>query len=111
MASAALNALAEQRHRRHLIPWQRRVPWYPWTLTGLTAGASTLLNWLHPAIPLDPPPEWLVSLVYGLPPLAAVFAWHLFLQRLTHRHHQDSQPAEQDDAAPLDVEQDQGPGH
>jgi hypothetical protein len=52
MASAALNALAEQRHRRHLPHWQQRVPWYPWTLTGLTAGASILLNWLHPAIPL-----------------------------------------------------------
>ncbi len=63
MASAALNALAEQRHRRHLTPWHLRVPWYPWTLTGLTAGASILLNWLHPAIPLDPPPGWLVSLV------------------------------------------------
>jgi hypothetical protein len=86
MASAALNALAEQRGRRHLTPWWRRVPWYPWTLTGLTAGASLLLNWFHPAIPLDPPPGWLRSLVYGLPPLAAVFAWHLFLQRVTHRH-------------------------
>jgi Protein of unknown function (DUF2637) len=60
MASAALNALAEQRHRRHLPAWSQRVPWYPWTLTGLTAGASILLNWLHPAIPLDPPPGWLV---------------------------------------------------
>jgi len=60
-----------------------------------------LLNWLHPAIPLDPPPGWLVSLVYGLPPLAAVFAWHLFLQRLSHRHHQDPE-------VPVDVEQDQG---
>jgi Protein of unknown function (DUF2637) len=86
MASAALNALAEQRHRRHLGGWQR-VPWYPWTLTGLTAGGSILLNWFHPAIPLDPPPGWLVSLVYGLPPLIAVFAWHLFLQRVAHRHH------------------------
>jgi hypothetical protein len=86
MASAALNALAEQRHRRHLPSWWRRVPWYPWTLTALTAGASLLLNWFHPAIPLDPPPSWLRSLVYGLPPLAAVFAWHLFLQRVTHRH-------------------------
>jgi hypothetical protein len=86
MASAALNALAEQRGRRHLTSWWRRVPWYPWTLTGLTAGASLLLNWFHPAIPLDPPPGWLRSLVYGLPPLAAVFAWHLFLQRVTHRH-------------------------
>ena len=96
MASAALNALAEQRHRRHLHPWHQRVPWYPWTLTGLTAGASIVLNWLHPAIPLDPPPGWLVSLVYGLPPLAAVFAWHLFLQRLAHRHHQDGELAGQD---------------
>jgi hypothetical protein len=86
MASAALNALAEQRGRRHLTSWWRRVPWYPWTLTGLTAGASLLLNWFHPAIPLDPPPGWLRSLVYGLPPLAAVFAWHLFLQRVAHRH-------------------------
>jgi hypothetical protein len=108
MASAALNALAEQRHRRHLIPWQRRVPWYPWTLTGLTAGASIVLNWLHPAIPLDPPPGWLVSLVYGLPPLAAVFAWHLFLQRLAHRHRQDSQAARQDTVVPTTGEQDAG---
>jgi Protein of unknown function (DUF2637) len=108
MASAALNALAEQRHRRHLPAWSQRVPWYPWTLTGLTAGASILLNWLHPAIPLDPPPGWLVSLVYGLPPLAAVFAWHLFLQRLAHRHHQDGEPAGQDlDVSPT-VDQDHG---
>src|SRR6266545_650647 len=110
MASAALNALAEQRHRRHLQAWSQRVPWYPWTLTGLTAGASILLNWLHPAIPLDPPPGWLVSLVYGLPPLAAVFAWHLFLQRLSHRHHQDPKPDGQDGAVPPDPEQDQEPG-
>jgi hypothetical protein len=86
MASAALNALAEQRQRRHLPEWWQRVAWYPWTLTGLTAGGSLLLNWFHPAIPLDPPPGWLRSVVYGLPPLAAVFAWHLFLQRVTHRH-------------------------
>jgi hypothetical protein len=114
MASAALNALAEQRHRRHLQAWSQRVPWYPWTLTALTAGASIVLNWLHPAIPLDPPPGWLVSLVYGLPPLAAVFAWHLFLQRLAHRHHQDPAAVRQDevsigqDVAVLpDAEQDQ----
>jgi hypothetical protein len=87
MASAALNALAEQRHRRHLAAGWRRVPWYPWTLTALTAGGSILLNWFHPAIPLDPPPGWLVSVVYGLPPLIAVFAWHLFLQRVAHRRH------------------------
>jgi hypothetical protein len=28
--------------------------------------------------------------------LAAVFAWHLFLQRLAHRHHQDPAAARQD---------------
>jgi hypothetical protein len=94
MASAALNALAEQRQRADRPDWWRRVPWYPWALTGLTAGGSILLNWFHPAIPLDPPPGWLVSLVYGLPPLAAVFAWHLFLQRLAHRR--DREPASHD---------------
>jgi len=99
MASAALNALAEQRHRRHLPEWRQRVPWYPWTLTGLTAGASLLLNWFHPAIPLDPPPGWLRSLVFGLPPLAAVFAWHLFLQRIAHRRH----PAPQAGPVPVPV--------
>jgi Protein of unknown function (DUF2637) len=89
MASAALNALAEQRQRPHDRAWWQQVPWYPWALTALTAGGSILLNWFHPAIPLDPPPGWLVSLVYGLPPLAAVFAWHLFLQRIAHsRQHQ-----------------------
>jgi len=87
MASAALNALADQRQRHQQPEWWQRVPWYPWVLTALTAGGSILLNWFHPAIPLDPPPGWLVSLVYGLPPLAAVFAWHLFLQRLAHRRH------------------------
>jgi hypothetical protein len=87
MASAALNVLAEQRHRRTRPSAWGRVPWYPWTLTALTAGGSILLNWFHPAIPLDPPPGWLVSVVYGLPPLIAVFAWHLFLQRVAHRRH------------------------
>jgi hypothetical protein len=107
MASAALNALAEQRTRAWQLDWWRRVPWYPWALTACTAGGSILLNWFHPAIPLNPPPGWLVSLVYGLPPLSAVFAWHLFLQRLAHRRHQhhprqpqdprqDGQQAEQD---------------
>jgi hypothetical protein len=100
MASAALNALAEQRTRAHQLDWWRRVPWYPWALTACTAGGSILLNWFHPAIPLDPPPGWLVSLVYGLPPLAAVFAWHLFLQRLAHRRTQDRQQAKQDMTAP-----------
>jgi hypothetical protein len=98
MASAALNALAEQRTRAHQATWWRRVPWYPWAPTACTAGGSILLNWFHPAIPLDPPPGWLVSLVYGLPPLAAVFAWHLFLQRLAHRR-QDHRQAKQDTPA------------
>jgi hypothetical protein len=87
MASAALNALAEQRHLRSQVGL-RRVPWYPLSLTAATAGGSILLNWFHPAIPLDPPPGWLTSLVYGLPPLEAVLAWHLFLLRIAHRRHQ-----------------------
>jgi hypothetical protein len=37
--------------------------------------------------------------VYGLPPLAAVFAWHLFLQRLAHRRQHE--PASHDDGAVL----------
>ena len=93
MASAALNALAEQRHLRGQHGW-RRVPWYPLALTGLTAGGSILLNWFHPAIPLHPPPGWLKSLVYGLPPLEAVLAWHLFLLRTAHRRHPAHVPAE-----------------
>jgi len=92
MASAALNALAEQRHLRELPGW-RRVPWYPLSLTAATAGGSILLNWFHPAIPLDPPPGWLRSLVYGLPPLEAVLAWHLFLLRIAHRRQQARVPA------------------
>jgi hypothetical protein len=92
MASAALNALAEQRHLRSQTGL-RRVPWYPLSLTAATAGGSILLNWFHPAIPLDPPPGWLVSLVYGLPPLEAVLAWHLFLLRVAHRRHQARVPA------------------
>jgi Protein of unknown function (DUF2637) len=115
MASAALNALAEQRQRGDRSDWWRRVPWYPWALTVLTAGGSILLNWFHPAIPLDPPPGWLVSLVYGLPPLAAVFAWHLFLQRLAHRRSQDSQRppqdtqhAGQDTLSPEDITEEHG---
>jgi hypothetical protein len=106
MASAALNALAEQRHRRHLAAGWRRVPWYPWTLTAMTAGGSILLNWFHPAIPLDPPPGWLVSLVYGLPPLIAVFAWHLFLQRVAHRRHHAPVPV---GTVPVAVPHEAGP--
>ena len=106
MASAALNALAEQRTRTGRPEWWQRVPWYPWALTALTAGGSILLNWFHPAIPLNPPPAWLVSLVYGLPPLAAVFAWHLFLQRLAHRRH--ARP-DQDTTVPALAAQDHSP--
>jgi hypothetical protein len=105
MASAALNALAEQRHLRGQPGW-RRVPWYPLALTGLTAGGSILLNWFHPAIPLDPPPGWLVSLVYGLPPLEAVLAWHLFLLRIAHRRHPIPVPA---GTVPVAVPQPPGP--
>jgi hypothetical protein len=36
-----------------------------------------------------------------------VFAWHLFLQRLGHRHHQDAQPAGRDGPVPPGVQQDQ----
>jgi hypothetical protein len=109
MASAALNALAEQRRRRHLADWWQRVPWYPWTLTGLTAGGSLLLNWFHPAIPLDPPPGWLRSLVYGLPPLAAVFAWHLFLQRIADRRPAAVEAASAAVAAVLSWQHDEAP--
>ena len=109
MASAALNALAEQRTRVSQREWWRRVPWYPWALTGATAGGSILLNWFHPAIPLDPPPGWLVSLVYGLPPLAAVFAWHLFLQRLAHRRQDHRQTKQDTGTAGLSGELDASP--
>ena len=43
MASAALNALADQRQRHHLSAWWQRVPWYPWALTALTAGGGVRL--------------------------------------------------------------------
>jgi Protein of unknown function (DUF2637) len=79
MAVAAVSVLAEQRAR------PGRTPWYPWTLTALAAGSSIALNFAHPFIPLDPPPRLLVALVYGVPPLCAPFAWHLFLLRLAHR--------------------------
>ncbi len=84
MAVAAVAVLAEQRTRPH------RTPWYPWVLTALAAGSSIALNFGHPYIPLDPPPRLLVACVYGVPPITAPFAWHLFLLRLAHRRHQDS---------------------
>jgi Protein of unknown function (DUF2637) len=99
MAVAAVAVLAEQRAR------PGRIPWYPWALTGLAAGGSILLNFAHPYLPLTPPPRWLVAAVYGVPPVCAPFAWHLFLLRIAHRpkHHQhpgqdtiDQPGAEQD---------------
>jgi hypothetical protein len=83
MAVAAVAVLAEQRTR------PGRTPWYPWVLTALAAGSSIALNFGHPYIPLDPPPRLLVACVYGVPPVTAPFAWHLFLLRLAHRRHQD----------------------
>jgi hypothetical protein len=95
MAVAAVAILAEQRSR------PGRTPWYPWVLTGLAAGSSIALNFGHPYIPLDPPPRLLVACVYGVPPITAPFAWHLFLLRLAHRRQDDGQH-------PQDGGQDQG---
>jgi hypothetical protein len=92
MAVAAVAVLAEQRTRPH------KTPWYPWVLTALAAGSSIALNFGHPYIPLDPPPRLLVACVYGVPPITAPFAWHLFLLRLAHRRHQDDRQHEQDDS-------------
>jgi hypothetical protein len=98
MAVAAVAVLAEQRSRPH------KTPWYPWVLTALAAGSSIALNFGHPYIPLDPPPRLLVACVYGVPPVTAPFAWHLFLLRLAHRRHQDdgqdTQDTGQDTSAP-----------
>jgi hypothetical protein len=91
MAVAAVAVLAEQRTRPH------KTPWYPWVLTALAAGSSIALNFGHPYIPLDPPPRLLVACVYGVPPITAPFAWHLFLLRLAHRRHQDDGQHEQDE--------------
>ena len=96
MAVAAVAVLAEQRTR------PGRTPWYPWALTALAAGSSIALNFGHPYIPLDPPPRLLVACVYGVPPICAPFAWHLFLLRLAHRRHQD------DGQHPQDTGQDPG---
>jgi len=84
MAVAAVAVLAEQRTRPN------RTPWYPWVLTALAAGSSIALNFGHPYIPLDPPPRLLVACVYGVPPVCAPFAWHLFLLRVAHRRRQDT---------------------
>jgi hypothetical protein len=94
MAVAAVAVLAEQRTRPH------KTPWYPWVLTALAAGSSIALNFGHPYIPLDPPPRFLVACVYGVPPITAPFAWHLFLLRLAHRRHQDGHQDTQDTTVP-----------
>jgi hypothetical protein len=91
MAVAAVAILAEQRSR------PGRTPWYPWVLTGLAAGSSIALNFGHPYIPLDPPPRLLVACVYGVPPITAPFAWHLFLLRLAHRRQDTSQHTQHTD--------------
>jgi hypothetical protein len=103
MAVAAVAVLAEQRSRPH------KTPWYPWVLTALAAGSSIALNFGHPYIPLNPPPRLLVACVYGVPPVTAPFAWHLFLLRLAHRRHQDDSQ-ERGDAGqhPQDRSQDAG---
>jgi predicted DNA-binding transcriptional regulator AlpA len=107
MAVAAVAILAEQRTR------PGRTPWYPWVLTGLAAGSSIALNFGHPYIPLDPPPRLLVACVYGVPPITAPFAWHLFLLRLAHRRQDGSQRAQdtsQDTSVPAG-RQDQPAAH
>jgi hypothetical protein len=101
MAVAAVAVLAEQRTRPH------KTPWYPWVLTALAAGSSIALNFGHPYIPLDPPPRLLVACVYGVPPITAPFAWHLFLLRLAHRRHHDrTQDQDPNSQHPQDTGQD-----
>jgi hypothetical protein len=99
MAVAAVSVLAEQRAR------PGRTPWYPWALTALAAGGSILLNFAHPYLPLQPPPRWLVAAVYGVPPVCAPFAWHLFLLRIAHRRQRPQHP-EQDRAGLSEAAQD-----
>jgi hypothetical protein len=101
MAVAAVSVLAEQRAR------PGRIPWYPWALTALAAGGSILLNFAHPYLPLQPPPRWLVAAVYGVPPVCAPFAWHLFLLRVAH-HRQHPRQAGRDRTVPLAAAQDAG---
>jgi hypothetical protein len=115
MAVAAVAVLAEQRARPH------KTPWYPWVLTALAAGSSIALNFGHPYLPLDPPPRLLVACVYGVPPVCAPFAWHLFLQRVAHRRRHGGQdigavdhagpPDRQDAAVPPLVAPAPAPAH
>jgi hypothetical protein len=92
MAIAAANAWADRR--------ASRPSGYALTLTAATVAGSFALNISHPFIPLDPPPWWLVALVYGLPPVTAALAWHLFLMRIGSRANprQDSASHERDDS-------------
>jgi hypothetical protein len=90
MAIAAANAWADRRASR---PSR-----YALTLTAATVAGSFALNISHPFIPLDPPPWWLVALVYGLPPVTAALAWHLFLMRIGFRTTRDPDPAAGDRA-------------
>jgi Protein of unknown function (DUF2637) len=100
MAVAAIAVLAEQRTR------PGRTPWYPWVLTALAAGSSIALNFGHPYIPLDPPPRLLKACVYGVPPVCAPFAWHLFLLRLARRRQDDRQDQDASGQHPQDASQD-----
>jgi hypothetical protein len=85
MAIAAANAWADRR--------ASRPSGYALTLTAATVAGSFALNISHPFIPLDPPPWWLVALVYGLPPVTAALAWHLFLMRIGSRATHGAKPA------------------
>jgi hypothetical protein len=85
MAIAAANAWADRR--------ASRPSGYALTLTAATVAGSFALNISHPFIPLDPPPWWLVALVYGLPPVTAALAWHLFLMRIGSRAANGAEPA------------------
>jgi hypothetical protein len=97
MAVAAVAVPAEQRARPY------KTPWYPWVLTALAAGSSIALNFGHPYLPLDPPPRLLVACVYGVPPVCAPFAWHLFLLRVAHRRqHGGQDPRAVDHTGPPD---------
>jgi hypothetical protein len=63
------------------------------TLAAATVAGSFALNISYPFIPLDPPPWWLVALVYSLPPVTAALAWHLFLMRIGSRATHRPEPA------------------
>jgi hypothetical protein len=66
-------------------------------VTTTTMGSFTPTS--HPQQPCRQRHQTRRRSTYGLPPLAAVFAWHLFLQRLAYRRHQDPALAEQHDVS------------